>query len=120
MESPLRRGDYPDAIALTDAAVATSGSYERYYDAKRTFHHIIDAATGRSPAHCSSVSVVAPTAMAADALATTVFVMGPRAGVAFIDALPDCACLILDHEGRARRSRAWRSATPLTGGIETS
>ena len=120
VENPSRRGDYPDAIALTDAAVATSGNYERYYDAKRAFHHIIDAATGRSPAHCSSVSVVAPTAMAADALATSVFLMGPRRGVAFVDALPGCACLILDQEGLPHRSRSWRSATPLNGGGETS
>jgi len=120
VEHPWRRGDYPDAIALTDAAVATSGNYERYYDAKHSFHHIIEAATGRSPAHCSSVSVVAPTAMAADALATAVFVMGPRQGLAFIEALPGCACLILDHEGLAHPSRAWRSARPLNGGSETS
>ena len=116
VEHPWRRGDYPDVIALTDAAVATSGSYERFYDAARAFHHIVDATTGRSPAHCSSVSVVAPTAMAADALATSVFLMGPRQGVAFIETLPGCACLILDPGGRALRSRGWRSAPPLNGG----
>ncbi len=120
VEHPWRRGDYPDAIALTDAAVATSGSYERFFDPSRSYHHIVDAATGRSPVHCSSVSVIAPTAMAADALATSVFLMGPRRGVAFVDALPGCACLILDQEGLPHRSRTWRSATPLNGGGETS
>ena len=116
VENPWRRGDYPDAIALTDAAVATSGSYERFCDRERHYHHIVDAVTGRSPAHCSSVTVVAPTALAADALATSAFLMGPRDGIAFIETLPGCACLILDLEGRAHRSRGWHSAAPFHGG----
>jgi thiamine biosynthesis lipoprotein len=120
VEDPWRRSDFPDTIHLGDAAVATSGSYERYFDHDRTYHHIVDAATGRSPVHCSSVSVVAPTALAADALATSVFLMGPRDGVAFIEGLSGCACLVLDREGREHRSRTWRSAAPLNRGEETS
>ena len=120
VEDPWRRGGSSDTIHLGDGAVATSGSYERYFDRERTYHHIVDAATGRSPVHCSSVSVVAPTAMAADALATSVFLMGPRDGVAFIEGLSGCACLVLDREGREHRSRAWRSAAPLDGGMERS
>lgn len=120
VENPWRRGGFPDAIGLTDSAVATSGNYERSFDEARRYHHIVNAASGRSPAHCSSVTVVAPTALAADALATSAFVMGPRSGLALIDALSGCACLILDHEGRAHRSRAWRSVTPLNGGIAAS
>ena len=96
------------------------GNYERSFDEARRYHHIVNAASGRSPVHCSSVTVVAPTALAADALATSAFVMGPRGGIALIEALPGCACLILDHEGREHRSRTWRSATPLNGGSETS
>ena len=120
VENPVRRGEYLAAVGLTDSAVATSGSYERFCDSARRYHHIVNAVTGRSPAHCTSVSVVAPTSMAADALATSVFIMGPRQGVAFIEALPGCACLVLDHEGGVHRSAAWPSATPLTGGNETS
>ena len=120
VEDPWRRDGFPDTIHLSDAAVATSGSYERYFDHDRAYHHIVDAATGRSPVHCSSVSVVAPTALAADALATSVFLMGPRDGVAFIEGLSGCACLVLDREGREHRSRTWRSAAPLSGGEGTS
>ena len=120
VENPQQRGDYPDAIRLTNCAVATSGSYERCYDTGGAFHHIIDTTSGRSPISCQSVTVVAPTALAADALATSVFVMGPGDGLAFIEKLSGCACLILDHDGREHRSRRWRSATPLTGGNETT
>lgn len=119
VENPWHRGEYPDAICLTDSAVATSGSYERFCDPAQAYHHIINAATGRSPVDCSSVTIVAPTTLAADALATSVFVMGPRDGLAFVERLADCACLILDRDGREYRSHRWRSVTPLAGGNAT-
>ena len=101
-----------DAILLDDGAVATSGSYEVFFDAARRFHHLVDPRTGRSPAHCVSVSVRAPTAMAADALATSVFCMPPGAGMELVERLPACACLIIDAAGRRIRSRGWTSAHP--------
>jgi len=100
-------GEFPDAIALRDRAVATSGGYERFYDRERRFHHIIDPASGQSPAAAWSVSVVAPSALAADALATTVFVLGPEAGLRLIERLPDCAGFIVTAGGEGRRSRRW-------------
>ncbi len=110
VRDPAGSASFPDAIHLSSGAVATSGSYERFYDEARAFHHIVDPKSGRSPGHSVSVSVRAPTAMAADALATTVFVMEPQAGIALIERLPGCACLILDGEGGQRRSRGWTSA----------
>ncbi|MFH1765490.1 MAG: FAD:protein FMN transferase [Gemmatimonadota bacterium] len=113
VQDPTKRGDLPDVIGLTNGAVATSGSYEIYFDRERTHHHIVSARSGESPQSSQSVSVVAPTALAADALATSVFVMEPERGVAFIESLPQCACLIVDHQGRQLRSQRWRSATDL-------
>jgi thiamine biosynthesis lipoprotein len=115
VQHPAKDGRYPDAIHLGDGAVATSGIYEHYFDRDRLIHHIVDGTTGRSPDECASVSVTAPTAMAADALSTTVFVLGPTAGIGFVDGLPGCECLIIDREGRQRRSRGWRSAGAVTG-----
>ncbi len=112
VRDPLGSARFPDVIELAQGAVATSGSYERFFDPARAFHHIVDPRSGRSPAHSVSVSVRAPTAMAADALATTVFVMDPLAGLALIERLPGCACLIIDGAGRQRRSRGWLSAAP--------
>ena len=93
--------------------MATSGGYEKYYDQKREHHHIFAADTGRSPQHSSSVTVVAPTAMAADALATSVFLMSPRQGVEFVNRLRDCECLVIGNDGDQIRTRGWRSATPV-------
>ena len=110
VQNPTKNGTYPDTIHVTNAAVATSGSYEIYFDRDQLLHHIVNATTGRSPAECASVSVVAPSTVAADALSTTVFVMGPVDGVRFVDGLQGCECLIIDRDGRHVRSRGWKSA----------
>jgi FAD:protein FMN transferase len=73
------------------------------------FHHIVDPATGHSPRVSASTSVLAPSAMEADALATGVFVMNPARGTDFIDSLPQCASLIIDGKGTLIKSRAWKS-----------
>jgi thiamine biosynthesis lipoprotein len=113
VQSPLKDGTYPDVLTVPAGAVATSGSYEIYFDGERTCHHIVSSMTGMSPRPWQSVTVVAPTAVAADALATAVFVMGPERGLTFIDSLPDCACLIIDEANRQLRSRGWRSAAEV-------
>lgn len=109
VQDPRKEGDLPDVIELSGGAVATSGSYEVYFDRSRTSHHIVSTGSGRSPTLCASASVAAPTAMAADALATTLFIMGPERGIPFIDSLRGCACLVVDADGRQRRSHGWRS-----------
>jgi thiamine biosynthesis lipoprotein len=86
-------------ILLADAAVATSGNYENFVEIDgRRYGHIIDPRTGRTVDGVLSVTVAAPTALAADALSTGFFVLGPveaaRAlssfeGVAALFALPN-------------------------------
>jgi len=114
VRDPRASEAFPDIIHVTDAAVATSGGYEIAFDHERRFHHIVDGTTGRSPNHHASVSVIAPTATAADALATAVFVLGAARGLALVEALAGCECLILDHDAPPRRSSGWRSAMPET------
>lgn len=114
VQNPLKDGSFPDLIAAPTGAVATSGSYEIYFDGERTRHHIVSGQTGRSPQPSQSVTVIAPTAVAADALATAVFVMGPERGLRLVDSLPDCICLIIDAENRQLRSPGWRSAAEVT------
>lgn len=99
--------DIIDAIALTDAAVATSGSYEMYYDASGKHHHLISPLTGASPALVASVSVKAPTAMEADALATALSVMVPHDALRLVQSLPARECLIVTGDGRQLRSANW-------------
>ncbi len=69
-------------IGLEDRAVATSGDYRNFFDlGGRRYSHAIDPVTGRPVEHTlASVSVVADTAMEADALSTALMVMGPERG----------------------------------------
>ncbi len=102
-----QNGDIIDAISLTDAAVATSGSYEVYYDASRAHHHLISPLTGASPSLAASVSVKAPTAMEADALATALSVMAPHDAVRLVQSLPARECLVVTRDGRHLQSHGW-------------
>ena len=114
VQDPAKEDHLPDVIALSGMAVATSGSYEIYFDPERTHHHIVSAGTGSSPQLSESVSVIAPSALEADALATSVFIMEPEAGVAFIDSIPQCACLIVDSDGRQLSSARWQSVADFS------
>lgn len=107
VENPARRGSALTTLPLRGGALATSGSYQVFYDAARRHHHLINPALGQSPARTESVSVLAPTAVEADALATALSVMPPADALRLIENLPGRACLILDRDGRHTASRRW-------------
>ena len=77
-----RSADAPLAIATIGAAgqrvaLATSGDYERFMERDGVrYHHILNPATGHPDSDAVSVSVVAGSAIEADALATALFVLG--------------------------------------------
>jgi thiamine biosynthesis lipoprotein len=77
-------------IPLTDTAFSTSGDYERFFDEGGVrYHHILDPRTGKSPHVVRSVTIIGPYATRTDALTKSVFVMGVKEGIAFINSLPD-------------------------------
>jgi thiamine biosynthesis lipoprotein len=100
-------GEYPTVCRLSGRAMATSGSYARYFDAERKYHHLIVPENGNSPLFFQSVSVQAPTAKLADALATALSVMPQQKAMAYVDCLPECAALFIDQKGLAKASRQW-------------
>ncbi len=78
------------ALDLTNSSFSTSGDYERFFLAGgRRYHHILDPDLGEPARGCRSVTIVAETAVVADALSTGVFVLGPDAGMALIERLPN-------------------------------
>ena len=67
-----------ETLCVRDTAVCTSGQYERP-------GHILDPRDRETAQHAASVTVIAPTAMLADALATAAFVLGPPEGIALFE-----------------------------------
>jgi thiamine biosynthesis lipoprotein len=69
-------------IALTHAAIATSGDYRNFYTLDgRRYSHVIDPRTGNPVRHeLALVSVIADSAMTADAWATALLALGPEDG----------------------------------------
>ncbi|WP_218940351.1 FAD:protein FMN transferase [Denitrobaculum tricleocarpae] len=76
-------GDLQQVIELKGEALATSGNYRIFFEQDgRRYSHIIDPRTGRPVEHSlASATVVAPTTMEADALSTSLLVLGPDAGM---------------------------------------
>lgn len=73
-------------LSLIDRAVATSGSYRKFYERDgEKFSHTIDPTTGYPVSHqLLSATVVAPTALKADAYATVFMVLGPEKSQTFL------------------------------------
>ncbi len=82
---PRRDREAIELVRVSDAAVCTSGDYERPAPGGEAGHHIIDPRGGTSANVVVSATVIAPTAMLADALATAAFVLGPDAGIALLE-----------------------------------
>lgn len=69
IEDPERPGQALRSFPLENQALATSGSYQKFFDKNKERHHIIDPKTAQSPSF-SSVSCKAFSAMNADVYAT--------------------------------------------------
>lgn len=95
----------PFATLPIQGAVVTSGNYEKFVTFNGTrYAHIINPKTGYPATGIISVTVFAPKAELADALATSVFVMGPEVGLDRINQLPKTECIIITDTGRILRS----------------
>ena len=114
--SPWRIGiEQPDdldrqvhaAVTLLNAGMATSGDYRNFFEHEGVrYSHTIDPATGRPVGHSlAAVSIVAPTCMEADALATAVLVMGDQKGYDWCLA-EDVAAMFLVRQGEQIVQRA--------------
>jgi thiamine biosynthesis lipoprotein len=92
-------------VRLRGESIATSGDYFEFFTPNKRFHHIIDPGTGESPLDTSAVTVVTPRAVDADALATAVMVLGPRAGLELLNRLEGVAGMIVTKDQQIVQSR---------------
>ncbi len=96
-------------LDLSDGTFSTSGDYERSFikDGRR-YHHILDPATGEPARGARSVTIVASRAVLADGLSTGVFILGPDAGMALIERLPDVEGVIVSDKNEVLISSGLR------------
>jgi thiamine biosynthesis lipoprotein len=117
VERPLvEQPEVQAAVSLSNAALATSGDYRRFFEhGGRRYSHIIDPSTGWPVNHrLASVTVAADNAMTADAWDTALLVLGPQRSY-------DCAvehgiaALLIsraDDDFVVRETPAWRTRFP--------
>ena len=79
IRDPMKgEGNVIARIPLVNAAISTSGDYERFFDEGGVrYHHIIDPKTGHSASKVRSATVIGPYATRTDGLSKTAFVLGP-------------------------------------------
>lgn len=87
------------SVRVSDRAVCTSGNYERR-GSDPDAGHIINPTDGVVPTSLVSATVVAPSAMLADALATAAFVLGPDSGRQLLDDHGVCGLLFTSNLDR--------------------
>jgi len=100
IKNPDQKGKEDEVFAIVELdgkAISTSGGYEKFFvkDGK-TYHHILDPATGYPAYGCKSVSIIAKDAP--DGFPTGIFVLGPQRGMEVVKGLGIDA-VIMDEEG---------------------
>ena len=96
---------------MANTAIATSGDQFQFVEINgKRYSHLIDPRTATPLTDHSMVTVIAPTAMQADALASAVSILGPREGIALINKLPDTAAFVVRKPGKQHEefsSKRW-------------
>jgi FAD:protein FMN transferase len=117
ISAPVAHWNEADPMAavasVSNQAISTSGDYQKFFTDPqgRRLSHIIDPKTGWPvQQNVGGVSVVAADSMTADALGTTLFVLGPEAGLKFIESWTNAAALFMvrEAEGGYRQIRSSR------------
>lgn len=101
----IRHPDRKDAviarIPLENAAISTSGDYERFFDEDGVrYHHIVDPKTGDSARKVRSATIIGPSATRTDGLSKTAFVLGAERALEIYNSLPDIDAVIVTPDGR--------------------
>jgi thiamine biosynthesis lipoprotein len=111
IQHPRQPGAFVSLVDLQDRCLATSGDYETTFSADFLSNHLFDPSTGHSPTELASVSIVAPTGMAADALSTAVFVLGATKGIDLVRGMPGTDAFLVFKDGRTLATDGFPAVT---------
>lgn len=104
------------SLQLVEAAVTTSGDALQAVEIDGVrYSHIVDPRTGLGVPGPAAVTVVAADCTTADAVATAASVLGPEAGLAFVESVPGAAArFATSSDGQHREIRSSRWPTQLS------
>ncbi len=103
--NPLDKNKTFALLPISNTSVVTSGNYEKFVEfGGQRYSHIINPKTGYPSSGIVSVSVFAAKAELADALATSIFVMGKDIGIDLINQLKGIDCILVDDKGKVHTS----------------
>jgi thiamine biosynthesis lipoprotein len=100
IQHPREADSFVSLAGLADRSLSTSGDYETSFTDDFRKHHIFDPRTGDSPPELASVSIVAPTALEADALSTAAMVLGVERTLQLVARSPGVDALLVTKSGR--------------------
>jgi len=99
LADPRQPDRFATTLDLADGALCTSGGYGTKFEPSGRFHHLFDPATGASAGHYIAMSVFAASAMVADGLSTTLYVMHPAHGPRLLAHFPGVTALATLPDG---------------------
>jgi FAD:protein FMN transferase len=98
---PKNKEEFLGWLNLNDMSIVTSGDYENYFTSEGVrYSHIINPKTGYPVTETKSVTILCPDAEIADALATSVSVLGVEKGLDLINKLNNVECMIVDKDDK--------------------
>ncbi len=109
-------GDYMGVIEVEDIAIVTSGDYERFFEKDGVrYHHILDTKTGY-PADSGliSVTILCGSSIDADALSTSLFVLGLEEGMKLAESLEGVEAIFITGDKKVYLTSGIRDKLELT------
>jgi len=100
IRNPFKRSENVAVVALNNAAIATSGTAIRGA-------HIYDPVNNQALSSIVSLSVIAPSIVDADRMATAAFAMSEK-GIYFIEKLPGYEAFVIDANGISTQTTGWK------------
>lgn len=101
INNPFKRHGIAKILKLKEAAIATSGSYEKYAEIDNIrYSHIINPTTGYPATGLTSVTVYGPSTEFANALSTSIMVLGLHEGKKLIKRFPHYKIIMITDKGK--------------------
>lgn len=110
-------------VTVINKSVVTSGDYQRYFTGSngKRYHHILNPFTGYpSESGLISVTMVADSSLAADALSTILFIAGMNKGIEILKSFPGTEAVLIDENLNVNVTRGLMNSFSVMDGINVN